>query len=394
MATLNYWLDTRSARADGTYALRLSVNTRQGNFLVTTGVYLKKDCWNKGLRCVVKDPRRLFLNDYLREMLIRLDNTLLDEQRRSLHALSFSQIKQIANEVFHGKSNDERTVAVMFEKIQQDASRSPRTREMYKTTWHKIEAYIGEEAAQRLLFEDITPGWLSHFDTWMATDCPKANARAIHMRNLRSVFNQAINDEITTNYPFRKFQIKKEATRKRALTVEQLRWLRQCPLEDWQKKYVDTFFLMFYLMGINAIDLLTAKPSQIVDGRLEYQRAKTGTLYSVKLEPEALEIIERYKGKKYLLNFCDRYKNYKDFMAKMNNCLDSLIPGCTSYYARHSVATIAAELDIPLDTIARMLGHTDPSRRITLIYVDFDQSKVDNANRKVIDYTLYNKKEK
>ena len=394
MATLNYWLDTRSARSDGTYALRLSVNTREGNFLVTTGVYLRKDCWNKGLRCVVKDPRRLFLNDYLREMMVRLDNTLLDEQRRSLHALSFTQIKQIANEVFHGKSNDERTVAVMFQKIQHDLSRSPRTREMYKTTWRKIEAYIGEEAAQRLLFEDITPGWLSHFDTWMATDCPKANARAIHMRNLRSVFNQAINDEITTNYPFRKFQIKKEATRKRALTVEQLRWLRQCPLEDWQKKYVDTFFLMFYLMGINAIDLLTAKPSQVVDGRLEYQRAKTGTLYSVKLEPEALEIIERYKGKKYLLNFCDRYKNYKDFMAKMNNCLDSLIPGCTSYYARHSVATIAAELDIPLDTIARMLGHTDPSRRITLIYVDFDQSKVDNANRKVINYTLYNLKEK
>ena len=394
MATLNYWLDTRSARSDGTYALRLSVNTREGNFLVTTGVYLRKDCWNKGLRCVVKDPRRLFLNDYLREMMVRLDNTLLDEQRRSLHALSFTQIKQIANEVFQGKSNDERTVAVMFQKIQHDLSRSPRTREMYKTTWRKIEAYIGEEAAQRLLFEDITPGWLSHFDTWMATDCPKANARAIHMRNLRSVFNQAINDEITTNYPFRKFQIKKEATRKRALTVEQLRWLRQCPLEDWQKKYVDTFFLMFYLMGINAIDLLTAKPSQVVDGRLEYQRAKTGTLYSVKLEPEALEIIERYKGKKYLLNFCDRYKNYKDFMAKMNNCLDSLIPGCTSYYARHSVATIAAELDIPLDTIARMLGHTDPSRRITLIYVDFDQSKVDNANRKVINYTLYNLKEK
>ena len=140
-------------------------------------------------------------------------------------------------------------------------------------------------------------------------------------------------------------------------------------------------------MGINAIDLLTAKPSQVVDGRLEYKRAKTGTLYSIKLEPEALEIIERYRGKKYLLNFCDRYKNYKDFMAKLNNCLDSLIPGCTSYYARHSVATIAAELDIPLDTIARMLGHTDPSRRITLVYVDFDQSKVDDANRKVIDYT-------
>ena len=157
-------------------------------------------------------------------------------------------------------------------------------------------------------------------------------------------------------------------------------------LEAYQKRYVDTFMLMFYLMGINAVDLLTATPSQIVDGRLEYKRSKTGTLYSIKLEPEALEIIERYKGKKHLLKFCDTIKNYKDFLKRMNMCLNKLIPNCSTYYARHSVASIAAELDIPLDTIARMLGHTDPARRITLVYVDFNQKKIDDANRKVIDY--------
>ena len=69
-------------------------------------------------------------------------------------------------------------------------------------------------------------------------------------------------------------------------------------------------------------------------------------------------------------------------------CLDKLIPGCSSYYARHSCATIAAEIDIPLDTIANMLGHTDTSRRVTLVYVDFNLNKVDQANRKVIDYVL------
>ena len=72
----------------------------------------------------------------------------------------------------------------------------------------------------------------------------------------------------------------------------------------------------------------------------------------------------------------------------MNICLKKLIPGCSSYYARHSCATIAAEIDIPLDTIANMLGHTDTSRRVTLVYVDFNLAKVDEANRRVIDYVL------
>lgn len=40
-----------------------------------------------------------------------------------------------------------------------------------------------------------------------------------------------------------------------------------------------------------------------------------------------------YCGKQHLLCFCD----------KMNNCMKKLIPGCTSYYARHSVASIAAD---------------------------------------------------
>ena len=106
-----------------------------------------------------------------------------------------------------------------------------------------------------------------------------------------------------------------------------------------------------------------------------------------------MEIINKYKGKKHLLKFCDTVKDYRDYLKRMNMCLNKIIPGCSSYYARHSCASIAAEIDIPMDTIARMLGHTDPARRITLVYIDFNQNKIDEANRKVIDYvTCYKNK--
>ena len=53
-------------------------------------------------------------------------------------------------------------------------------------------------------------------------------------------------------------------------------------------------------------------------------RAKTHKLYSIKVEPEAQSIIDKYKGDEYLLNILDRYKNYKDFAKRMNQNLRSI----------------------------------------------------------------------
>ncbi|MBE9488452.1 MAG: hypothetical protein IMY73_04630 [Bacteroidetes bacterium] len=58
------------------------------------------------------------------------------------------------------------------------------------------------------------------------------------------------------------------------------------------------------------IDLVNLK--EITNGRIEFSRAKTKRLYSIKVEPEAIEIIERYKGKEHLINIMDRYTYYKD----------------------------------------------------------------------------------
>lgn len=56
--------------------------------------------------------------------------------------------------------------------------------------------------------------------------------------------------------------------------------------------------------------------------------------------------------------------------------------------ARHTWATIASELDIPKETIAAALGHG--GNTVTDIYIDFDQKKVDEANRKIIAYLAEN----
>ncbi len=84
------------------------------------------------------------------------------------------------------------------------------------------------------------------------------------------------------------------------MSVEQLTLLRDFQCGEYQKEYRDMFMLMIYLIGINGIDLFNVKA--LVGDRIEYKREKTGKLYSVKVDPEAMEIINRYRGKEYLLS--------------------------------------------------------------------------------------------
>ena len=61
-----------------------------------------------------------------------------------------------------------------------------------------------------------------------------------------------------------------------------------------------------------------------------------------------------------------------------------LFPELTTYWARHTWATIAAELDIPKKQSRQPWGHSLGD--VTDIYIQFNRKKIDKANRKVLDY--------
>ena len=64
------------------------------------------------------------------------------------------------------------------------------TKSIYTTTRNKIEEYDSY-----CTFESMDKSWLENFEAWMAKTM-KVNAYAIHLRNIRSVFNYAIDEEV------------------------------------------------------------------------------------------------------------------------------------------------------------------------------------------------------
>lgn len=400
MANERIILDKRRIKNDGKYPVKIYVRSRR-EILIPTQFSASENNFDGG-EFTKKEPNFRAKNAGLQKILSSVINEMVVlESSGRLHSMDDKQLKiHLQSVLFPEKANkvESRTFVDYLDEFISTKGREG-TRTCYNTTRNKILSFD-----PGCTFETMDKKWLDKFERWMSGSGMKVNAYAIHLRNIRAVFNYAIDNEYTSLYPFRKFRIKKEETRKRSLSVGQLRELIGFKCEPYQERYRDMFVLMFYLIGINAVDLFLAKPEDVVNGRLEYKRAKTGKLYSIKIEPEAMSILEKYKGKNYLLNIMDEYKDYKNFLHRMGIALKEigsterkgrggkkirkpLFPDISSYWSRHTWATIAAELDIPKETISEALGHSIGSD-VTSIYIRFDIKKVDEANRKVIDYVL------
>lgn len=398
MASLKYYLDKRAKSKDGKYPLKISISNRQEFTLISLDVKLTVEQWDNKKNIVINHPNKLFINNYITRQKMNIETELLNLKVSG--KLPLLTGKQIKDEIMKKLSPDVETKFLFVDhyiKFVNNKS-NERTRENYFYTLSKIKEFT---CIQELTYEDITYSWLKDFDAFLC-ETSAINSISIHMRNIRAAFNDALADDLINCYPFRKFKIKEEKTRKRSLSVEDLIKLRDYPVEKHQVQYRDMFMLIFYLIGINTIDLYNLKECDIVNGRVDYRRRKTGKLYSVKLEPEAAELIEKYRGKSYLLKFLDNCSDYKDCAHRLNENLQEigemkreglggkkvrtpLFPELTSYWARHTWATIAHKAGVPKDVISMALGH-EFGCKTTDIYIDFDMEKVDEANRKVIDY--------
>lgn len=107
-----------------------------------------------------------------------------------------------------------------------------RTRAIYNATWVQVRRY--DSGASERKFKDINKAWLDGFFRWCAKTSPSINARNIHLRNIRVVFNDAINNDVTSAYPFRRMHITPVETPKRNLPVDALRKIFTAEVEPWR----------------------------------------------------------------------------------------------------------------------------------------------------------------
>ena len=413
--TTKFYLDARHLNDNGEAPLTISLCKHGVTAYYHIGVKIEPIYWDARRQKLTGHPNQKMLRIFIEDKKAKFDNILMHlEMDGMLGGLNSKQIRDKIASVMSPDEDKDETLFINYFKRFAESRNKPNTKRIYMQTYGKLTEYIGNE---NISFDRITKRWLEGFESYLANERGNStNTIAIDMRNIRAVVNDAIDNDITTNYPFRKkYRIKQKKTRKRALSVKRLRELFNYKVEPFMQKYIDTFKLTFLLIGINPVDL--CGDCIIEDGRLIYDRSKTGRLYSIKIEPEAAELLNIYKGKAHLFGLAENCKDYVSFVGNCDKYLKqigpmelipnenkrnhkrarsflkvrhSAFPDISIYWARHTWATIAASIDIPRETISAALGH-GYGNQTTAIYIDFDRDKVDDANRKVIDYVLYNK---
>lgn len=385
-------------RQDGTYAVKIRMTHNGKSKYMATDVVVTREQLNKACDRVT-DRRVLDLLD----VRVRQYREAVQEIEGSEWMAADRLWEMIQEKLRHGNAFRLEFFAFAREVV---AAKEKGTRDVYVHALRCFSEFLGRDTID---VNEITFPLLSDFRAFIerrnGRGCRSASLYLSCLRHIHNTARDRYNDPDTgalliPRQPFRKGLIPAEpVTQHRALTVEQVKAIRDCqPATSRGRLARDVFMLSFYTIGMNTADLFLLHPSDERCGVLEYHRAKTDSkradraFFRVRIEPEAAEIVERWRGHAALLSFSECYADFKNFNKAVNVGLKEVaeicgIPRLTSYHARHSWATLAANVaGVDFDTVQQALNHARRGAdRVTGIYVERDFSRIWEANRKVLD---------
>lgn len=280
-----------------------------------------------------------------------------------------------------------------------------RTSETYKQT---LQSFMKFRNNEDLCFDMIDEKLLSQYEVYMRISNLCRNTTSFYMRILRSIYNRAVNEghTIQTN-PFKNVYTGVDKTCKRAITLQEIKRIKNMDLSDMPKLDFarDIFMFSFYMRGMSFIDIAYLKKTDLSGGFLVYNRKKTGQQLIVKWEKDMDNIVQKYadenENNAFLFPIIERQdgterKQYLNKMLIINRRLKTISKmgnistPLTMYVARHSWASIAQSKNIPVHTISLAMGHDN--EETTRIYLATIQNNViDKANNKII--SLLNRRE-
>jgi len=394
--------------SNGEYPLMLRVTQGKERVYKTLGISISEKHWNFHK----EEPRKTCPN---RELILSLINQKKEEY-----------LTQIIEFKFEKKSFTAYSLVDSVETVVSNHTLDSFIKEIIQMM--KLEKRLGNANAYISLynslstfsknlfipFTDIDFAWLKRYELFLRRRNNADNTIGIRFRELRAVYNKAIEMNIVHEkyYPFKKFKISKfsKSTSKRAIKKEDIYKIIDLDLKEITTYHSpmlyfskDMFIFSYLGCGINLIDMAYLKYSNIIDNRVCFERHKTGKSITFQLHGKALEIVENYRSEHYSLddyvfpildkNFHKTKQQQHDRVRKVNKKMNislkkigqhlQLSIPLTTYVARHSFATVLKRSGVNIALISEALGHTSLST--TQYYLDsFGNEQIDEAMRNLL----------
>lgn len=280
-----------------------------------------------------------------------------------------------------------------------------RTAETYEAA---LRSFMGFRQGVDLKWNEFDALQVGMFEAYLKGRGVVRNTSSFYMRILRAVYNRAVEKGLTLpTHPFRRVYTGVDKTVKRAISLDDIRKIKQLDLSDSPSLDFsrDMFLFSFYVRGMSFVDMAYLRKDNLCDGVLHYCRRKTGQGLSIRWEACMQEIVDKqwrflsgsgqglFQESPYLLPIL-RYRedsnHYRNRLLMVNRCLKAVagragldIP-LTMYVARHSWASAAWRKNVPVSVISEGMGHD--SELTTRIYLaSIDSKVVDAANRMILE---------
>ena len=242
----------------------------------------------------------------------------------------------------------------------------------YHSTRIHLQKFIQRKyKVSDLAFSQLTENFIHEFRQYFLGECGFQESTfyniAIH---LKTVCRLAYRERLADVLLFDKAKISKgDKKLPKALDKSSLDKLMNTQFGELEEE-IETardLFVFACHTGAAYCDLMALKKSHLVrddEGSLwlKFNRQKTGVLCRIKLLPEAIRIIEKYRSneRETLLPFIG-YATYQSYLKALRLRAGIAFP-FTTHTARHTFATlITLERGVPIETVSKMLGHSNVS---------------------------------
>ena len=272
------------------------------------------------------------------------------------------------------------------------------TKNNYISAANRFMEFRGHED---LAFSQMTTDMMEMYQAWLWNRGISQNSVSFYLRTLRTLYNKAVEaGQAPLNDIFAHVHTTNVRTAKRAITVKDIRKIEKLNLPRGSSldKARDLFLLSFYLRGMAFVDMAFLKKSDLKCGLVSYNRRKTHQNLNIEWMKPMQTIIDKYaeqtKDSPYLLPILtgketSPYTAYRKVeyntnynLKKIGQMIGLKIP-LTTYVARHTWASVALHMNIPIATISEGMGHN--SYKTTQIYLQsLDMATINEANERII----------
>ena len=351
---------------------RITISGQRTEFNVNRSV--DADNWNsaKGM-AKGRSKRDLELNKYLDSIRVRMSeiHSKLIQDEEAINPL-------IMKNYYLGKIAGPRMLCEVFKGVVAQYKEKLDCGDICNSTYHRWERcvkYLSEflmkrEGVPDIPIKKLTSGMIDDFEHFLRVTKENGNNAAVkYLRYLKKVTRVAIANKWLEDDPFIEKRYTRTEAYREAVNEAELVRIMTLDLSDFPRlERVRDIFIFCCFTGLAFIDVSTLNKSQLVENEdgemwIKKPRQKTGEISTIPLLGIPAKIIEKYKddptviAKGVLLPVISnqRMNSYLADIASLAKVKKHL----TTHIARHTFATMSLRNHVPLETISKMLGHSD-----------------------------------